>query len=77
MFEGLRGAGIVGVSLKMREDFQEALEKMFPEGFLILYPAPKGFRMLLVADKETEYCKELSEAWAILRRAENEAKEHE
>ena len=45
----------------MREDYLEALEKMFPNGFLIVYPNPKqdDVKMAYVAEKETPACEML------------------
>ena len=56
----------------MREDIQEALEKLFPDGFLILYPVKdgSGVRALLSAEKETEAAKDLSQAYANIKNGE-------
>jgi len=53
----------------MREDHQEKLEEMFPDGFLILYATKDGkeVRMHLNAEKETEAAKDLSQAWENIR----------
>jgi hypothetical protein len=56
----------------MREDSQEQLERMFPQGFLILYATDDGknVRMLLSAEKETEAAKDLSQAFVNVKNGE-------
>lgn len=45
----------------MREEFQEQLEKMFPNGYLIVYPtdSQKQTRSAYFCPSETEACKDI------------------
>ena len=56
----------------MREDLLEALEKLFPDGFLIVYPVAggKSVRMQFVAEKETEACEQIHRIFNAVKSAE-------
>ncbi len=53
----------------MREDYMEIIEKIFPDGFIIVYPNEKetNIRMMFIADKDTDACLELRRAVTAIK----------
>lgn len=60
----------------MREDYQETLERMFKDGFLLLYVLDEDIRLSMFNPKQTEtFPMYLDHCYELARRNEGEPRE--
>lgn len=61
------------MSIDMREDLMEALERMFPKGYMIVYPTDdqRCTRMAYFVPDETEASKDIMKAYDLIDQIAN------